>query len=101
MKRLGIAVLLLSGFCCAQNSCGFEPASTNLCGAAYPRVDTAGRAEFRVKAPGATTVHFWSSSKLDMEKQPDGFWTATSAPLVSDIHYYTLLIVSARPATAP
>jgi hypothetical protein len=39
MKRTGIAVLLLSSFCCAQNPDGFEPASTNVWGAVYPRVD--------------------------------------------------------------
>jgi len=98
MKRIGIAVLLLSSFCCAQKPDGFEPASTNVWGAAYPRIDAGGRAEFRVKAPDATKVqvNFWCGPKLDMEKQPDGFWTATSAPLVPGFHYYTLLIDGAE-----
>jgi hypothetical protein len=34
MKRLGIAVLPLPGFCCAHNAGGFEPASTKVWGAA-------------------------------------------------------------------
>ena len=53
----------------------------------------AARAEFRVKAPDATkvVVNFWSQPKLDMVKQPDGFWTATSAPMVPGFHYYTLI----------
>ena len=98
MKRIGIAVLLLSSYCFAQNTDGFVPASTNVWGAAYPRVDASGRAEFRVKAPDATkiVVNFWSQPKLDMVKQPDGFWTATSAPLVPGFHYYTLLIDGAE-----
>ncbi len=89
---------MLSSYCCAQNPGGFEPASTNVWGAAYPRVDSSGRAEFRVKAPSATkvVVNFWSQPKLEMVKQPDGFWTATSAPLVPGFHYYTLLIDGAE-----
>ena len=67
-------------------------------GAAYPRVDASGRAEFRVKAPNASKVqvNFWGAAKLDMVKQPDGFWTVTSAPLVPGFHYYTLLIDGAE-----
>jgi hypothetical protein len=98
MMRIGIAILLLSSFCTAQNVNGFEPASTNVWGAAYPRVDATGRAEFRVKAPAATkvVVNFWSQPKLEMVKQPDGFWTATSAPMVPGFHYYTLSIDGAE-----
>ena len=94
MKRIGMAVLLLSSFCFAQNPVGFVPASTNVWGAEYPRVDASGRAEFRLKAPDATTVklNFWSNPKMDMVKQPDGFWTATTPALVPGFHYYTLII---------
>jgi enterochelin esterase family protein len=96
--RICIAILLLSSVCWAQNPDGFEPASTNVWGAAFPRVDAGGRAEFRVKAPDATKVqvNFWGVLKLDMVKQPDGFWTATSAPLVPGFHYYTLLVDGAE-----
>ena len=67
-------------------------------GAAYPRVDAGGRAEFRVKAPnaGKVQVNFWGAAKLDMVKQPDGMWTVTSEPLVPGFHYYTLLIDGAE-----
>ncbi len=94
MKKIGLAIILLSSFCHAQSSGGFEPASTNVWGAEYPRVDSTGRAEFRIKAPDATTVklNFWSNPKMDMVKQPDGFWTATTPPLVPGFHYYTLII---------
>jgi len=93
MKRLGIALLMLSGICCAQTPGGFVPASTNVWGAEYPRVDASGKAEFRVKAPDAAKVQlsFWGATKLDMVKGADGFWTATTAPLVPGFHYYTLL----------
>jgi enterochelin esterase-like enzyme len=98
MKRIGIALFLLSSFCCAQATGGFEPASTNVWGAAYPRVDASGKAEFRVKAPDAATVklNFWSGPKLDMVKQNDGFWTVTTPPLVPGFHYYTIIIDGAE-----
>jgi enterochelin esterase-like enzyme len=41
-------------------------------------------------------VNFWSGPKLDMEKQPDGFWTITTPPLVPGLHYYTLVIDGAE-----
>ena len=98
MKRIGIAVVLFSSFCYAESSDGFEPASTNVWGAAYPRVDASGKAEFRIKAPEAAKVrlNFWGNVKIDMVKQPDGFWTATTAPLVPGFHYYTILIDGAE-----
>jgi len=34
--------------------------------------------------------------KVDMEKQPDGFWTITTPPLVPGLHYYTLIIDGAE-----
>ena len=96
--RFGIAILLLTSLCYAQNPNSFEPASTNVWGAEFPRIDATGRAEFRVKAPDATKVqiNFWGNPKLEMVKQSDGFWTVTSAPLVPGFHYYTLIIDGAE-----
>ena len=98
MKQVGLAILIFASLCCAQESGNFQPASTNVWGAEYPRVDSAGRAEIRVKAPDATKVrlNFWSGPKLDMVKQPDGFWTVTTPPLVPGFHYYTLIIDGAE-----
>jgi 1,4-alpha-glucan branching enzyme len=58
-------------FCCAQTQNNFQPATTNVWGAAYPRVDGGGRAEFRVKAPDASKVqvNFWGAAKLDMVRR--------------------------------
>ena len=94
MKRIGIAILLLSTLCYAQSTDGFAPASTNVWGAEYPRIDATGKVEFRVKAPNATKVqiNFWGNPKLDMVKQPDGFWTVTTPPLVPGFHYYTVVV---------
>jgi len=98
MKCFGLAVVLFASLCCAQEPSGFQPAETNVWGSEYPRVDSAGRVQIRVKAPDATKVkvNFWSGPKLDMEKQADGFWTITTAPLVPGLHYYTLFIDGAE-----
>ena len=98
MWRLGALLLLLGGACLAQGQDDFKPATTNVWGAEYPRVDSAGRVLIRVKAPDATKVrlNFWSGPKVDMEKQADGFWTVTTAPLVPGLHYYTLIIDGAE-----
>lgn len=98
MKQVGMAMLLFASLCYAQESGNFQPAATNVWGAEYPRIDSAGRAEFRVKAPDATKVrlNFWSGPKLEMVKQPDGFWTVTTAPLVPGFHYYTLIVDGAE-----
>jgi enterochelin esterase-like enzyme len=94
MKRIGFAILMLSSLCYAQSPDGFKPAPTNVWGASYPRVDASGRAEFRIKAPDATSVklNFWSNPKMDMVKRDDGFWSATTPPLVPGFHYYNFVI---------
>ena len=98
MKRFGILMLLFVGFCCAQEPGNYQPSETNVWGSEYPRVDNTGRVQIRVKAPDATKVkvNFWSGPKVDMVKQPDGFWTVTTPPLVPGFHYYTLSIDGAE-----
>jgi enterochelin esterase-like enzyme len=97
MKQIGI-IILFASFCCAQQPGNFRSSSTNVWGSEYPRVDNAGRVQIRVKAPDATKVklNFWSGPKVDMAKQPDGFWTVTTSPLVPGLHYYTLQIDGAE-----
>jgi enterochelin esterase family protein len=98
MKQLGIVLFLFATSCCAQEPGNYQPAETNVWGAEYPRVGSDGRVQIRVKAPDATKVklNFWSGPKLDMEKQPDGFWTVTTPPLVPGLHYYTLIVDGAE-----
>ena len=103
MKLVAIALFLFASLCYAQDSCAqesadFQPASTNVWGAEYPRVDGAGRVQLRVKAPDASKVkvNFWSGPKLDMEKQTDGSWTVTTPPFVPGLHYYTFIIDGAE-----
>ena len=98
MRHVGLALLLLAGVCSAQEAGDFRPAATNVWGAEYPRVDSGGRVEVRIKAPDATKVrlNFWSGPKVDMVRQPDGFWTITTPPLVPGLHYYTLIVDGAE-----
>ena len=98
MKYFLALMILVAAFCYAQQPGDFQPASTNVWGAKYPRVDNTGRVEIRVKAPDATKVraNFWSGPKIDMVKQDDGFWTVTTPPLVPGLHYYTLIIDGAE-----
>jgi enterochelin esterase-like enzyme len=98
MKQIGLAIVLFASLCCAQEPGSYQPAATNVWGAEYPRVDGAGRVQIRVKAPDATKVrvNFWSGPKLDMVKEPDGFWIVTTPPLVPGFHYYTLMIDGAE-----
>ena len=99
MKHVRWALALVAtgcaaSVCSAQEPGDFKPATTNVWGAEYPRVDGAGRVQVRLKAPDATKVrlNFWSGPKADMEKQPDGFWTSTTTPLAPGLHYYTLIV---------
>ena len=98
--------MLFATLCCilfaahvyAQDSGSFQPATTNVMGAPYPRVDSEGKVQLRVKAPEATKVmaNFWSGPKVDMTKQEDGVWTVTTEPLVPGLHYYTFVIDGAE-----
>jgi enterochelin esterase family protein len=100
MWRLAVVLLLVAGVCGAQESADFRPATTNVWGAEYPRVDGKGRVQVRIKAPDAAKVklNFWSGPKVDLAKQPDGFWTVTTTPLVPGLHYYTLIVDGAEVA---
>src|SRR5262245_23180183 len=95
-----VLLFLFATVCWAQESRDFQPATTNVWGAEYPRVDGTGRVQLRVKAPQATSVrvNFWSGPKVDMEKQTDGFWIVTTTPLVPGLHYYMFNIDGAEVA---
>jgi enterochelin esterase family protein len=95
---VGLSLLLGASLGFAQEPGDFKPATTNVWGAEYPRVDSTGRVEIRVKAPDASKVrlNFWSGPKVEMAKQPDGFWTVITPSLVPGLHYYTLVIDGAE-----
>jgi enterochelin esterase family protein len=92
--HVALAFVLAASVCAAEETSDFKPASTNVWGAQYPRVDGTGRVEIRIKAADATKVrvNFWSGPKADMEKQADGFWGFTTPPLAPGLHYYTVIV---------
>jgi enterochelin esterase family protein len=94
MAALLACLVLSAGVASAADAGDFRPAESNVWGAEYPRVDGTGKVEIRIKAPEATKVrvNFWSGPKAEMTKQPDGFWTFTTPPLVPGLHYYSLVI---------
>ncbi len=94
MKKIAFVLVLLASICAAEDSGEFTPASTNVWGAEYPRIDSSGRVQIRIKAPEANQVklNFWSGPKVDMQKDADGFWSVTTPPLVPGLHYYVLNI---------
>ncbi len=68
------------------------PASSNIPGQQYPRIDAELRATFRVKAPDAQKVQVSVGATYDMTTGDDGFWTVTTKPLVVGFHYYWIVI---------
>jgi enterochelin esterase-like enzyme len=73
------------------------PAPTNVRGAEYPRVHSDLRVTFRIQAPTAQKVEFGffgfdGGKRWPAKKGEDGFWTATTEPLVPGFHYYRVFI---------
>jgi enterochelin esterase-like enzyme len=68
------------------------PASTNVPGAEYPRVDDDLRVTFQLKAPSAGKVQVRIGQTYDMAKSEDGTWSVTTPPLVAGFHYYSLVV---------
>ncbi len=68
-----------------------KPASTNIVGAEYPRIDAQRRGIFRVNAPDAESVSV-SLGNVALAKGEDGVWTGVTAPLDPGFHYYTIKI---------
>ena len=68
-----------------------KPASTNIPGAEYPRIDSQRRAIFRINAPDAQSVVV-SLGRTVLTKGEDGFWTGITEPLDPGFHYFTLRI---------
>lgn len=93
MKTIA-SLLLLTCVCCVAQSAGdAKPASSNVMGAAYPRIDSENRATFRLKAPEARKVQVdIGGHKYDMTRDEQGNWTGVTPPLVVGFHYYFLVV---------
>jgi enterochelin esterase family protein len=97
MKKTRIALLFASLVltlpCPAQDAAdSSKPATTNILGQAYPRVHQDLRATVRIKAPDAQKMELDLMKKYPMTKDAEGFWSATTEPLVPGFHYYSILI---------
>lgn len=69
-----------------------KPASTNVPGNAFPRIDSEGRAYFRFHAPQANNLQVdICGKKYPMEREANGFWSAKTDPLAVGFHYYFLI----------
>jgi enterochelin esterase family protein len=73
------------------------PAPSNIRGAEYPRIHADQRVTFRIKAASAQKVEFGffgfdGGKRYPAQKGEEGFWTATTEPLVPGFHYYRVFI---------
>ncbi len=90
-----IILLLLSQFSFGQAQnlpTDSKPASTNVPGAEFPKVDSQGRVTFRIKAPDAKSVQIDLTKKFDMVKNAEGTWEVTTEPIVPGFHYYSIIV---------
>ena len=94
MKKTLYALLLTTSLCWAQAPDTFQPASTNVPNAEYPRIDADSRVEFRIKAPEAqkVQVQVGTAPTIDMTKGADGVWTYTSEPQAPGYHNYWMVV---------
>ncbi len=94
MCNLCLAGLLPLLLAAAPDPADSFPAPTNVGGAAYPRIHADLRVTFRIKAPDAKKVEFgfFIPKRYPAQKDKDGFWTATTEPVVPGFHYYRLFI---------
>ncbi|HEX2855305.1 MAG TPA: alpha/beta hydrolase-fold protein [Opitutaceae bacterium] len=79
---------------------GWRPSSANLPGQEYPRLNSEGRAQFRIRAPQAKDVAVNIGHPLTVTKTDDGVWTITTEPLGIGFHFYQL-VVDGRKETDP
>jgi enterochelin esterase-like enzyme len=76
------------------------PASSNVRGAAYPRIHPDLRVSFRLVAPSAQRVQVQPGGEdnglgdgpFDMQRDASGVWRATLPPAIPGFHYYWLLV---------
>ncbi len=88
---LFLLFLSIAPLAAQETPAGILP-STNVRGAQYPRILPDLRVTFRIKANDATKVDFDLGKRYPATREADGFWTATTEPLVPGFHYYWVVI---------
>ena len=70
-----------------------KPASTDVPGQQYPKIDSERHAEFRLRAPDADRVQLdIGGHQYDMTKDDRGMWSVVTPPLVVGFHYYSFIV---------
>jgi enterochelin esterase family protein len=69
-----------------------KPASSNILGQQYPRIDSELRATFRLKAPDAQKVRLHLDKDYDLVRDTNGVWSVTTTPQVPGFHYYWFIL---------
>jgi len=71
-----------------------QPASSNVPGSEFPKIDSDRRAYFRITAPNANSVSVSLGGPRGTSgtKGDDGVWTIATPPLAPGFHYYNLTI---------
>ena len=95
MKHFLLILMIIaqaSLFCLGQENQKSVPATSNVAGAEYPKIQTDLSVIFRVKAPDAKKVQIDLGKLYDMNKDDQGVWSVTTDPQVPGFHYYSLVI---------
>jgi enterochelin esterase-like enzyme len=94
MRKIGqfvFAIILMLATSWGQS----HPASTNIPGAEYPRINADHSVTFRVQAGQAQKIQVslgFGQSVFDMLQGSDGFWEGTSKPLATGFYYYGISV---------
>ena len=91
LAMLGMTISIASYSQSADFPADTKPASTNIVGQEYPRIDSQRRVYFHFLAPGAQSVSVGLGNTA-LTKSEDGFWTGVTKPEDPGFHYYTLKI---------
>ena len=61
---------------------------------AFPRINADNSVTFRIQAPDAPSMTVDCGKRYPMQKDAEGFWTATTDPMVEGFHYAASLSAS-------
>ena len=86
-KLFIVALMLVPWQLSAQH-----PSDYNVGRNAYPRINADNSVTFRIQAPNAESMTVDCGGRYQMEKDAEGFWTATTKPMVEGFHYYSYII---------
>ena len=95
IRSFAIAFLIVAGLSAkAQTNVPTDakPASSNIPGAQFPKIDSERRAYFRIAAPDAKSVALSLPGGNRMTKGSNGVWAVTTDPLAPGFHYYLITL---------